>query len=132
MTPAAGGNRNPSPPPATERVAARGPKLARVHDRATHQRLRRARRVRRGALSLSCVTEAGSEQARVAFAIGRNVGGAVPRNRARRRLRAVMVELAPRLTGRAWLVAAGRDVVGSDFESLRADAESAVAKLELL
>lgn len=65
----------------------------------------------------------------MAFAIGRNVGGAVHRNRARRRLRAVMTELGPRLAGRAWLVGAGPDVLRADFAALRADADAAVRHL---
>jgi len=42
---------------------------------------------------------------RVAFAVGRRVGGAVERNRVRRRLRAVARDAA--LPGGAWLVGAG-------------------------
>jgi ribonuclease P protein component len=81
-------------------------------------------------LTVSCVADAGSETARVAYAVGRNVGGAVHRNRARRRLRAVMSELGPRLSGRAWLVGAGPEVLSADFSSLRADAAAAVGQLE--
>ena len=117
MTPAAGG------------TPSSGPKLHRVHDRATQTRLRRSRRVRRGPLTVSCVPEPDSPAARVAFAVGRTVGGAVHRNRARRRLRAVMAELAPRLSGRAWLIGASSEVLEADFASLRADAAAAVDKL---
>ena len=128
MTPAAGGKTNPSPPPESDVAPRRAPKLHRVHDRDTHVRLRRSRRVRRGPLTISCVSDGGSSP-RVAFAIGRNVGGAVHRNRVRRRLRAVMTELAPQLSGRAWMVGATPEVLEADFASLRADADAAIRKL---
>lgn len=129
MTPAAGGNPNPSPPVELSRSARRAPKLARIDDRRTHLQLRRSRRVRRGPLTVACVAEPAGGGPRVAFAVGRNVGGAVHRNRARRRLRAVMSELSPELVGRAWLVGAGPDVLRADYASLRACAESAVRHL---
>ena len=66
---------------------------------------------------------------RVAFAVGRNLGDAVSRNRARRRLRAVMVEIAPELEGHAWLVGASPEVLTSDFADLRTSASSAVRQL---
>ena len=65
----------------------------------------------------------------MAFAIGRNVGGAVPRNRARRRLRAVMSELSDELSGRAWLVGADPEVLRTDFTTLRTNAQAAVRSL---
>ena len=129
MTPAAGGNPNPSPPVESSRAARRAPGLGRVHDRRTHLQLRRSRRIRRGPLTVSCVDELESGRPRVAFAVGRNVGGAVHRNRARRRLRAVMSELSPELSGRAWLVGAGPDVLDADYATLRTSAETAVRHL---
>ena len=129
MTPAAGGNPNSSPRSEPSRPARRGPKLHRVHDRRTHGRLRRSRRVRRGPLTVACVVEPGSGPPRVAFAIGRNVGGAVHRNRARRRLRAVMSEFTAELSGRAWLVGAGPEALECDYATLRASAETAIRQL---
>lgn len=129
MTPDAGGNPAPSPLPEPAGAAPRRRRLHRVDDRRTHAQLRRARRVRRGALTLSCVPEPDRATPRVAFAIGRNVGRAVHRNRARRRLRALMSELAPDLRGRAWLVGAGAAVLEDDYRSLKASAASAVRDL---
>lgn len=65
----------------------------------------------------------------MAFAIGRQVGGAVQRNRARRRLRAVMAELTEEMSGRAWLVGAGPEVLAADYATLRTCVESAVRQL---
>jgi ribonuclease P protein component len=50
--------------------------------------------------------------------VGRTIGGAVQRNRARRRLRAAVVEVADRLDGGAYLFGAGRDVVTMPFAEL--------------
>lgn len=132
MTPSAVGHEVPDTRPDDQDFSTRAPKLHRVHDRATQARLRRSRRVRRGPLTLSCVLEPDSSHARVAYAVGRNAGNAVRRNRARRRLRAVMTELAPRLVGRAWLVGAGAEAVDGDFSALRSSAQSAVTALERL
>ncbi len=63
---------------------------------------------------------------RVAYAVGRKVGGAVVRNRVRRRLRASVVrhraELRP---GAAYLFGAGRDAATVPFTEL----ETAVGEL---
>jgi ribonuclease P protein component len=81
------------------RDAAR-PKLWRVTQRATFSALRRdGRRARRGPLTVTWMAPAagdgtdGATPPRVAFAIGRSVGGAVVRNRIRRRLRGALGEL---------------------------------------
>lgn len=85
--------------PRGDRAAAQqGPReplrlIWRVGDRAMFRTLARGRRRRAGALEVSAA-ELGrlDEPPRVAFAVGRNVGGAVVRNRVRRRLRAAMRE----------------------------------------
>ena len=91
-----------------------------VRDRGTFEALARARPARRGAVSVRCV-EDGNGPARVSYAVGRRVGNAVVRNRARRRLRSAVerygAELAP---GHAYLVSAGRAVVTMQFEVLAA------------
>jgi len=55
----------------------------------------------------------------VAYAIGRRVGGAVGRNRLRRRLRAVMFEHGAKLRPGAYLVGAGPGATALSFEELR-------------
>jgi ribonuclease P protein component len=70
--------------------------IGRVRDRGTFEALRRrGRRARRGPVTVTYVpVEPEAEpSARVAFAISRRVGSAVVRNRQRRRLRSVMLEL---------------------------------------
>jgi ribonuclease P protein component len=78
-------------------VASARPGLWRVTDRTAFMAIRRAgRRARRGPLTVTWLPPtpgAAVEPPRVAFAIGRAVGGAVVRNRIRRRLRAGLREL---------------------------------------
>jgi ribonuclease P protein component len=61
----------------------------RVRDQATFRALAASRRHRRGVLTMTRVATEQGGPPRVAFAIGRPVGGAVTRNRLRRRLRAL-------------------------------------------
>ncbi len=94
----------------------------RIGDRATFEALRRSSaRARAGPLSVAHVPPApGERRRRVAYAVGRPVGSAVVRNRARRRLRAVMAELARsgRLPAGAYLVSARPGVAQLPFEEL--------------
>ncbi len=91
----------------------------RIRDRATFAALAAVPRRRRGPLSLRFTP--GGDEARVAYAIGRNAGGAVRRNRIRRRLRAVVAELdrAGALAPGAYLIGAGAAVVSLPPADLR-------------
>jgi len=69
------------------------------------------------------------EGVRVAYAIGRPVGGAVLRNRVRRRLRAVVAELDRAdgvLEPGAYLIGAGPEAAEVPFDALRGDLRRAV------
>ncbi|MHB8437740.1 MAG: ribonuclease P protein component [Acidimicrobiales bacterium] len=99
-----------------------GPQPWRIRDRATFEALRRSgTRSRRGAISVT-FTQIGEEQrARVAYAVGRKAGGAVARNRLRRRLRAVVAQLsqAGELAPGAYLVGAGAPASAQTYEELK-------------
>lgn len=56
----------------------------------------------------------------MAYAVGRAVGGAVVRNRLRRRLRAVVFELGPTLRPGAYLVGAAPEAASLPFRELKA------------
>jgi len=110
----------------------------RVRERASFDAVRRGGlRVRRGPVSLVFVpaaagAAAGVARPRAAFAIGRDVGGAVVRNRARRRLRSVLDEVASDggLAPGTWLVSTRSDladVTPAELRSLVVDAAAAAA-----
>jgi len=71
------------------------------------------------------------EVPRVAYAINRKVGGAVVRNRLRRRLRAIVAGLATagRIPPGALLVVASPPLVHSSYDELRVMVERAVDRL---
>ena len=91
-------------------------------------------RVRRGSLSASFLPEEGAQGTRVAYAITKRVGGAVERNRLRRRLRAVIAELATDREGLVptgvLLISAGPEASSRDPEELRNDVKRLLAALE--
>ena len=62
----------------------------------------------------------------VAYAVGKRVGGAVVRNRLRRRLRAVVADTAGALAPGAYLVAVGREAAGLPYEDLKAQVTAAM------
>jgi ribonuclease P protein component len=79
-------------------VSSARPQLWRITDRGTFQALRQqGRRARRGPLTVTWLPpEVASPPTppRAGFAVGKAAGGAVLRNRVRRRLRAVLRQLA--------------------------------------
>ena len=75
-------------------------------------------------MTVSWVPGSPTEPPRVAFAIGRKVGGAVVRNRLRRRLRAIAAELG--LPPGAYLIAAGPAAATLAFPDLRVLVQRAV------
>lgn len=107
-----------------------------VRDRRTFVALRTMGiRVRRGPLALT-FWDGGEESdgTRVAYAITKRVGGAVERNRLRRRLRAVFADLASEEPGEVpagvLLVSAGPEASGRGPEELRNDVRRLLAALE--
>jgi ribonuclease P protein component len=109
--------------------------ISSVERRRTFADLRTdGRRVRHGAVRLNHLPleRLGPDAPRpqVAFAIGRSFGGAVERNRGRRRLRAAFVEAWRRLPlerverlGGAYLLSGSRALLRTPFERLVGDVE---------
>ncbi|MGQ0744702.1 MAG: ribonuclease P protein component [Acidimicrobiales bacterium] len=94
-------------------------RLASVTDRATFAALGRTRRARRGPLSVAWLAGRPGEAPRIAFSVSRKVGGAVVRNRIKRRLRAAMAESQTQLQPGAYLLAAGSEVATMPYSELR-------------
>ena len=101
----------------------------RVRDRSTFRDLRRrGRRVQHGPLTVRWVP-ADAGPPRVAYAIGRPVGGAVERNRLRRRLRALVAEHADTLRPGAYLIIASPTAATLDHGDLRRTLRTALDEL---
>jgi ribonuclease P protein component len=107
-------------------AAAQGPSQAerltwRIRDRATFDALASGRRRRRGPISMTFLPGDSSLPPRVAYAVGKRVGGAVVRNRVRRRLRAATLahraELQP---GGAYLFAAAPAAASAPYAEIDA------------
>lgn len=84
-------------------------------------------RVRIDPLWCSYVDDPEESPPRVAFVIGRAVGTAVTRNRLRRRLRAILVDMSDPLRPGLYLVGARRAAVELTFDQLRTTLHSVVA-----
>ena len=87
---------------------------------------RHGRRARHGPLTV--VHLAGTDDTRVAFAVSRRVGGAVVRNRLRRRLRAHWAQLAP--PPGDYLILTTPAAATTGFVALGDHLRSALARLE--
>ena len=74
----------------------------------------------------------GSDAVRVGFTASKKIGNAVLRNRAKRRLRALVREVLPPLANPGWdyvLVARPEATVTRDFAALRDDLRAALASV---
>jgi ribonuclease P protein component len=103
-----------------------------IRERSMFRALARGRRRRRGDVMVSCAVVAPmTEPPRVAYAVGRPVGGAVVRNRVRRRLRAATrVHAAALSPGHAYLVHARPGAAGCSYRDLEAALEGALCALQ--
>jgi len=107
-----------------------GAAVWRVRDAATFTALRRqGRRARAGALRVTWLPGPDGTPPRLAFAIGRQVGTAVVRNRLRRRLRSLFAALAPGLPPGTYLLSAGPAAATLDHGELRRTLMTALAQL---
>lgn len=111
-----------APPPA---AGAAPPRPEPLRRRADFGAVLRGGRARGGRTLAVRLRRNGLGRVRYGFAIGRATGGAVVRNRVRRRLRALMRELPP-CGGYDVFVSAREGAADASFASLRADLRSAV------
>lgn len=98
----------------------------RIRDRRTFEVLRQSgRRARRGPITVTYAAVGDGPQLRVAYAVGKRVGGAVVRNRLRRRLRAAVDEIEGLEPG-AYVIAATAAATTLSYEDLRATVKTAM------
>jgi len=83
-------------------------------------------RARIGPVTVSFVDSNPAEPPRVAFSISRKVGSAVERNRLRRRLRAILRDLAPPLRPGAYLIGVAPPATQLPFGELRTTVMQAI------
>ena len=111
-------------------VASPRSQVWRISDRATFEALRSGRRIRRGAISVTFVAPFAAQimPPRVAFAVGKTIGGAVVRNRVRRRLRAAVRTLQQqgRLPAGAYLLGGTAELARLPWSALVADLDAAI------
>jgi ribonuclease P protein component len=109
--------------------------IGRIRDRRTFAALGDGRRGAAGPVRVTWLPGAAGASRRVAFAVGRKVGGAVTRNRLRRQLRAVAADLAPDLSPGAYLVAyrGGSEATFGDLRRwvLEAAADAGARRVEV-
>ncbi|MYI18547.1 MAG: hypothetical protein F4121_00205 [Acidimicrobiia bacterium] len=109
--------------------------IGRIRSGTTFERLRRdGRVVRHGLLEIRYLLDGGGDPPRVAFAVSAGTGSAVARNRLRRRLRAVMRELAdparrPAFPSGDYLLRPRRNAGSAEFARRRRDAERLLARI---
>lgn len=123
-----GGSGGPEGPPA------QGPGPAvrliwRVERRELFLALRSARRGRSGPLTVAYLPGDAAEPPRVAFAVGRKVGGAVVRNRLRRQLRALVRDPDLPLPAGTYLIAAAPAAAGASSGQLAHDLGEALRRV---
>ncbi|HLZ71830.1 MAG TPA: ribonuclease P protein component [Dehalococcoidia bacterium] len=91
---------------------------------------RRGRGVSGPALALRSL-HTGASLSRVGFAVGKRVGGAVVRNRIKRRLRAIVASL-PLAPGRDLVISARPAAAARDYRALRAELCALLQRARLL
>ena len=101
----------------------RFPKSARLSRASEFQRMRRDGRSFHGKFFvLSVLKNLPTPEVRVGFITSRRVGGAVDRNRVRRRLREIVRAARPEIPAGTWLTLIARQAAaGATFQSLTAE-----------
>lgn len=112
----------------------RFPKSARLSHASEFARLKREGRSLHGKLMVLSLLKAEPDtETRIGIITSRRVGGAVSRNRVRRRLREVVRATRPHLARGFWLVLIARQSAAlASFEALRAEWQSLAVRGSLL
>ena len=91
----------------------------------------KGRRASTGLFTLQCVKTGAEAAPRLGLTVSKKAGGAVQRNRMRRRLRQAVRQIAPVAArpGHDYVIVARHEVLGAKFEDLLAELESAFRRV---
>jgi ribonuclease P protein component len=125
---------DPPGPPGGARSPARFSRSNRLHRTWQYQRAYREGRSRRGRAVIAYAHVAAGEPSRAGIVASRKVGPAVTRNLAKRRLRAIVAALWPRVLpeGRQVVLIARPEAATVDFADLTSDVADLLQQLGVL
>ncbi len=107
--------------------------MIRLKKRADFRAAAKAERCARKTLVLQCRRRSENETgpARIGFTVTKRTGGAVERNRMRRRLKAAVAEIADRRmrTGHDYVVIGRRAALSAPFETIRRDLDACLRRV---
>lgn len=111
------------------------PAFGRLTRRGDFVAAARGRRASTGLLTLQCLARAGAPSAapRLGLTVTKKTGGAVERNRMRRRLRAALRQIAPMAArpGHDYVIVAREGILGAAFDHLLTDLKSVFRRVHV-
>jgi ribonuclease P protein component len=107
------------------------PAYSRLLKRGDFLAAAKGKRASTGLFTLQCITTAPGSGPRLGLTVSKKAGGAVERNRIRRRLRQAVRQIAPVAArpGHDYVIVARQELLGAKFDQLLADLKSAFARV---
>ena len=107
------------------------PAYSRLLKRGDFLAAAKGKRASTGLFTLQCIGTAPDAGPRLGLTVSKKAGGAVERNRIRRRLRQAVRQIAPVAArpGHDYVIVARQELLGAKFDQLLADLKSAFARV---